>query len=221
MSKKVKKTIGTSKPNDIEELEFVTSVNMRYYKSDGNKPKRVYHGVYASQVYGTMFAIYGYFRSPKNQPKNCCLVSGVNLRLLNYKGVVNIGFPDTKGDAITNGDDIIIDFNIQGLRTNDEMEITFSHPIEFRKPGRKRIIFNRKLIPLPHFEVDQKNQDNLSKLKRPRPSSVPATPCFDTEFHYRDGVDYYDAIIRDGMAGVVREAFSFRCVQSNVDLVYY
>ncbi len=209
---------------NVENLDFVTCVNLNHISTpnpDGKQPPRiVYHGIYASQLYGTLFAIYGKFLLDDAKVPN--VVRGIHLKLLNYKGVLNLGFPkkSTEVDLIASKN--VIDFDVQAAVQNYEMEVKFSKLLEVPKSEFVRLTFNRNLLALKDFEPDFNNQSNLGELKKPRKSPIPVAPYFDTEFQYRDGIDHYDQIVRDGMeAKKSIEVFSFRCVQSIVNVVYY
>jgi hypothetical protein len=222
-------------PIDLAEADLVTCVDLKNtdLKDPSDRtaqPKEVFHGIYASQLLGTLFGIYGKFYTDDQKKKGCCLVKGVYLKLINYKGIINIGFTTPKMTIKLT--DNVINFNVQGLKNISEMEIIFDEPIEVERGSFKRITFNRIAMALPGFEPDLSSQSSINKLSVPKTSAVPNMPYFDTEFHYRDGIDYYDQVLRPGMYGykaptigtassTQQEIFSLRCIQSNVNLVYY
>lgn len=224
---------------DLNNCDFIEVTD-----NQGKKTKKeVYQAIFASQVYGTFFVIYGKFLTDKTSKAGCCFVRGVKMKLVNYKGLINMGFTKRKIttntlSAAANGKKskgsknlqvtkaIKVEFEVRGFNTNYEMEIEFTKPIDVSEGTFKEIEFQKKLIALSKsFAIQPDSQDTISNaLKKPLLQSIPNEPFFDTEFHERDGVDYYDNILHPGMDGYRefgKEAFTIRCITSKVNMVYY
>ncbi len=205
----------------IHDLDLIASVDLSY---QGKKKKPVYHFVYASQLYGTIFAIYAKFEGAKMEKKEAFRIEKVLLRLVNYKGVINIGF-SKKDQIVRKPDDDGIDnlyFVLQGACINSEKKYIFTKPIEVEKNKPFPIIFNRLLRPLQKFErylVSRKGDPVSSKIV----TEPPITELFDIEFNDRDGIDFYNRELKPGM--ISSDEFEMlnpggRCQTGNVSLIY-
>lgn len=169
----------------IQNLELITSVDLAY-KSVNESP--VYHFVYASQLYGTLFAVYANFSGSNNG--SSFAVNTITLRLLNYKGVINIGFT---GDVHVQNN--TIDFGVIGASTNEELVVNLPTPMLVAQGGQSPLTFNRILHPLAGFNAFQSNP--VGALQ----NAPPTTTLFDSEFYERDGVDFFKSEVREGMLG--------------------
>lgn len=193
----------------IQDLELITSVDLAY-KSLDERP--VYHFVYASQLYGTLFAVYGSFSGQDNG--SSFTVNSVTLRLINYKGVINIGFhgqPQFQKDNIN--------FGVIALSNNEEVVVPILPAINVAKGGQVPLTFSRILHPLNAFSAHQTSP--AGQLS----SAPPTTPVFDSEFYERDGVDFFKSELREGMHGFPSQPSGQRmsivgprCRQGNVSL---
>ncbi len=224
---------------DLNNCDFIEVTDKQGKKTK----KEVYQAIFASQVYGTFFVIYGKFLTDKTSKAGCCLVNGVKMKLVNYKGLMNMGFtkkriivdplppPDngkkSKGTKSLKGTDTPkVEFEVRGFNNNYEMDIEFTKPIDVSEGKFKEMIFQKKLIALSKsFAIQPGSQLKITdKFKSPQSKPIPDEPFFDTEFHERDGVDYYDNILHLGMDGyseIGTEAFTIRCITSKVNMVYY
>ena len=219
---------------DWNKKDLVTCVELNYTKPDADAQNDsnvaldgVYHFIYGSQLYGTLFGVYGKFTYDISKDKSVCYVNGVDLQLLNYEGVMNIGFcamsaNDIPGDA---NEKRHYYFGVKGTSLDHSIYVTFPDPIKLDNGIHTRIKFCRVLYPLDGFDTKPKTSTNLQL------GEIPNSECFDTEFHYRSGIDYYNNVLRPGMAGYkVRKSsresirtnilVSVRCHESNVNLLY-
>lgn len=155
------------------DLNFATSITCN------ESAKNVWQAVYTSQLYGTFFVVYAKFSadSKKRHIKN------IRLRLVNYKGPINIGIYEAEFDSnrkkvklreTPNSSEkeinvVSLKLKLQGLNdvtiVNDPVSIDCS--LETDKVYYFEV--NRKLIPL----------DDMNPFKG---------NVFDTEFYYRDGL---------------------------------
>lgn len=223
MSKRTKsKSRGDSQAISFYEQDLVTCVHLNHKSSVVEKKKKdVYHGIYASQLYGTLFAIYGSFDISEEKNK-CCHVKKISLKLLNYKGLFNIGFHQNSIKVDVTDKKNVIEIPLQALSKKYEMEILIKQPIRVEIQDFKRVVFRRFLYPIEEFGVDMGSQEKIANLKKLKSASIPNQPFFDTEFNYRDGVDYYDQLLHPGMAGSKSYGvFSERCLESNVNIAYF
>jgi len=227
--------LANGSPIDWTTTDLITCVELNYKKPDaaaqadaepdGVVLKDVYHFLYASQLYGTLFGVYGKFSFSENDLK----VTGVDLQLLNYSGVMNIGFCGVMPDDIP--DDIAgkppkehIYFGVKGdsplrsiyVEIRDHVSGA-SDSIQMVKGVHQRIKFCRLLYPLNGFNMDPGYGTDLTL-----PVPIPNSQFFDSEFHYRSGTDFYNSAVRPGMQGYKPITLvSVRCIQSNVNLIYY
>jgi hypothetical protein len=188
-----------------------------------------YHFIYGSTLYGTPFGVYGQFDSVAKDGGAALQVTGLTMRILNYQGVLNIGFTDEappvyikveKDEKVV---DRIIRFGVQGAsgKENTFIDLTPSQLI-VKKGERVRLTFERLLIPLAGFTAL-----GDTRVQLPAPKQTDA--LFDTEFRYRNGIDHSPQIIRDGMKqpdpvtvdNMAGGSPQFRCLTSTVNLLYW
>lgn len=197
---------------DFNQIKLATTVDLNY-EFDGNKP--VYHLIYASQLYGSVFAIYGRFEGNKNE--NSYSVTKITLALLNYKGIINIGFTenDFRWENIQGEDNFF--FGVRGTSIKVDHPVLIENPLVVRKGIALPLILNRTIYPLPGFE------DYLNEGPGQQTVVPPILPFFDTEFNDRDGLDFYNQDLKPGMLGYDGSyslIASPRCIQSNLRLIY-
>lgn len=204
--------------DNLKKLEFVTSVDLNYSKKEQSD---VYHFIYASQLYGTLFAIYGRFLpdSDKSITANNFPLKSISLKLVNYKGCINIGF--TGHAPEWNESKKTIDFRIRGTSTIVDKDFVFDNTINVSKGTRFSIIFNRILHPLPNFEdfLEHRNP-NEDAVVTQLSEEPPIAPLFDSEFNDRDGVDFYNSDLKPGMLNPFPPLVGHRCITSNVNLFF-
>ncbi|RIV72105.1 hypothetical protein [Flagellimonas aequoris] len=207
----------------FEKKHLVTSVDLGYFE---NEEKPVYHFIYGSQLYETLFGVFAKFQLETVNEGESYLLKKLTILLMNYQGTINLGFTSHKLHFDGNHN---VYFAVRGGRKRFKKDLNFEKPIELKKGERFPLIFNRILYPLPgfSFDIDERNsRDNSKPLK----VKIPRTRIFDTEFQYRNGVDYYDKELRPGMLGFngismesLKNSHPFpspRCHQSNVSLKF-
>lgn len=144
-----------------------------------------YQAIYSSQVYGTFFVVYGKFMI--REEEGLYLLEGANLRVVNYKGLINVGITKAKlqiqldmatGENI--GGRLIIE--IQGVPQNDpattdvDVEINgVNNVIPFPK-ATSYLWVDRRMKRLHDRTGMSQDAENLLKN------------IFDEEFYYREGV---------------------------------
>lgn len=155
-----------------------------------SKDNERYQAIYASQSYGTFYGIYGKFTvddvySDKESVPTSKLLKQIDLKLINYKGVLNICLEkDSKLDSETNFDDkngLILTVKIKGATdssANDTDHLTFDPPIPIEHDSYFVVI--RELLNLHGQSGDEFNDD---EILRPFVNGI-----FDTEFYERQGV---------------------------------
>ncbi|WP_405411727.1 hypothetical protein [Maribacter sp. Asnod1-A12] len=218
--------------------EIMTSVDLTH------NPTEAYHFLYASQLYNTLFAVYGKFNyKEKSSSENQTItIDNIDFKLINYKGNVNIGFSDTMKDnkvyntlhlpsnSINLGSDAIY-FEVQALTGKLEATVKLFEPIVIRKGDNHNLKFNRLLVPIDGLRFDSNNKDY--SLQDPKGNCYDEREgVFDSEFKYRDGLTYFDKQPQQGVYSnpltldilkseeLNSNIASPRCHQSNVYLVY-
>ena len=204
--------ITPSHPIDWTTTTFITTVDL---KNAGNS----YHFLYASQLYGTFFSIFGKF----DFDPNTLLVRSIDLQLLNYKGVVNIGFCAMESSDIPpNPSKEDLYYGVQGGNTDTYIKADFRSPIQLTKGTPTPVTFHRVLYALNNY-----NRNPGGKPSDPM-GVPPMEPYFDTEFHYRSGIDFFNRELRYGMNGGPKapkilesdKALNPRCTHSTVNLLH-
>lgn len=145
--------------------------------------------LFGSQSYGTNYFIYGHFKLSESD-ENGCTITGVKMMILNYKGLLDIGFSKNPAHKTTanlveiDGALPMVDVRItlQGAVSNDtkpDIDVDFETPIVLK--GKTNLRVSRTLIPLAG-KIDM----------HPITNGV-----FDNEFYYRDGWEYAKRQVRD------------------------
>jgi hypothetical protein len=218
----------------FKDLELVTAVdlNLKEMKVD-NITKPVYHFIYASQLYGTLFSIYAKFDGSPIDAGKFFEINKISLKLLNYKGCINIGFTSHELQLDEKRENLF--FQVRGTSTliQKELDLKKTSPNKpFTVPKEVlpyRLVFNRILHPLPDFDgyLDEREENVSSQLS----IEPPPSPLFDIEFNDRDGVDLYNHHLKPGMlryvgkkegdtSKEVQVAAGIRCNSSNVNLYF-
>lgn len=210
--------------NTVTNMDLVTCLDL---SNAGPEEKPVYQFVYGSELYQTLFGIFARFKVTES-PKGYYNLNELSLVLLNYQGIINLGFKGAlthKIESNADGEDChFIDFGVQGCSTKLDhwMRFVETDPVVVKKGDRFRITFRRELHPLPGFEFDVNARTNPTQALG---SEVPALTLFDTEFQARNGTAYYDQPLRPGMHGAPKPPAGYkfpspRCYQSDVNLYY-
>ena len=217
----------TGNGNGSSERDYIVSVDLGY---NGTSGQRVHHFLYASQVYDTMFGIFGIFDG--KEIDGAFVIEKISLELVNYRGLINVGFTE---DPLTYGkapeqlskqpfQENSLYFFVQGTSLITNKDLGLNDPIKVSKGQRQSLTFNRMLCPLP---------ETLAPLGDGPGSKTPHGNIFDSEFYYRNGVDFYRESPRPGQFNPKAQAGngegnlnpvampSLRCHQSNINLVYY
>lgn len=216
---------------DLKDLDLVTSVELTNVQSTqlrkGGKKKECYHFLYGSQLYGTLFGVFGRFKT-KPVGTDSLEVQSLSLYLFNYQGLLNIGFAnrnpifqerDPNPDPELHNQKTITIY-VRGGSRKLEKTLKFK-PGELIVPkgGRTRVIMNRLLFPLLGYGVGKNPY-------LPLPSPNPKDVLFDTEFQYRNGIAHNWQVIRPGMADKEDELMTnlkfpaSRCLHANINLLY-
>ena len=153
--------------------------------------------MYGSELYGTAFGIYGRFKGTESPDGSRYQITALAMQLVNYRGVINIGF--AKNDVIykSNGGKNLMICYVQGTIPVFEKEYKFDTAVTIEKGKPFPLTFERKLLPLPGFDQTFGAADLNGKFDQ----STPQGQYFDTEFYYRNGVDFYRRSLKPGLAG--------------------
>ncbi len=145
-----------------------------------------YQAIYASQLYGTFFMIYANFTCGKEDKGKGHLLKEIELKIINYKGLLNLGIakskfkPKTKRQRVRkpNGQNVVvptpfggtINVRVRVLHDSNPNDLTIKN-INHYCPKNSFIEVNRS--------VQRINPD----ITKPVTNNV-----FDEEFYYREGV---------------------------------
>jgi hypothetical protein len=188
-----------------ESLDLATTVMLEHPKGPNPKKKNLYHALYASQLYGSFFSIFGRFES-KAIDDDTLELESVNLILFNYKGLLNMGFFENKDSGFWEEPgqpnapvekSIIVALQGGSGCVEKRLPIPQSKLIVKRNTPT-RLILRRKLHPLKNFAAMPANASATTSVGTPPDQK---TELFDTEFHYRDGINHYYEEVREGMVG--------------------
>ena len=162
--------------------------------------KHLWQSIFASQAYGTFFAVYINLVSTKKSSLKNIQLRSARFQLFNYKGPINLGI-----DKVTikvEPSKGIIDFNIfvQALNKKTRSKKINLKKFDFSKANGLAITVNRKITPL----------SNKSHIKN---------GVFDSEYYYRDSIlkpykykkdflNYKDGIGRDDSENSKKEFYN-------------
>jgi len=132
--------------------------------SDSHKERN--QMIYASQLYGTFFAIYAYFEAESTNNPLHKKINRIQFNIINYKGPLDIGISEIKYYVNNRSFEIKVRALIDPLTQH---EIVFSNGLLVKK--EEEILFLRNLEPLSSKSGD-KNKYHV----------------FDSEFYARDGI---------------------------------
>lgn len=134
--------------------------------------KEYYQAIYTSQSYGTFYVVYAEFTTEEDNDNY--YVKNINLKLVNYKGLINLGIADATFKPILDKDSVsrgaLISLSVKAFE-NDNFTISncdVKHP--FPKKNAQLLV-NRNLVAM---HADKSPLEN---------------GLFDEEFYYRDGID--------------------------------
>lgn len=207
----------------LDQIELITSVDLNYRQGNSGKP--VYHSVYGSSVYDSLFGIFAKFDGA--QAGNAFEVTKIHFKIVNYSGNFTIGFHSAPE---INDDNSVVTLNIRGMSVDDEEELSPKNKLTIQKGVPYRIVFERLLHPLlpSKFPTRKPGEDISQRIQ----GEVPHEPVFDSEFYHRNGVDYYHRELRPGHVGHKETGTgnnkstsgilwpSPRCTQSDVNLIF-
>mgnify|MGYP001159516501 FL=1 len=133
--------------------------------------------IYASQSYGTFYAIYANIKTSAASTGER-QIDEIKLRILNYKGVINLSLEKAEYNASTG----TIDLFVKALG-NTSKEILCKKLNKLRKKDQEKLVFVRHLIHLPNahnngiFEVEKYYRDGTYTEERPDyDSASPVAP---------------------------------------------
>ena len=170
-------------------MKLINHINF----STKHQPQDYYQSIYSSQSYGTFFIVYANFKTTEDE--NNYYVKEIKLKIINYKGLINIGIENASFIKEFDADDISLGGTLKiTLKALDKDEADV-HCCDENHPFPKN---NSYLF------VDRK----LSKM---HPQGVNfENGIFDEEFFYRDGIN-------EDSQGNVNIASQERQIEVNID----
>lgn len=204
---------------------FITTLDLKnlVIQNGPDKGELVEHFIYASSIYGTTFGVFCKIEGEELN-KDSFKINTLLLRIINYVGVINIGFLNNEVGQSHSAYDRkreTVSFAVQGANSCDELSIDLkSEKVIVTSIVPVTLTFERTLHPLKDFVA--LNKDVPSRTEQSA-YPVPKKDLFDTEFNYRNGVDLYYQLLRPGMLGFesTRQPLpSPRCHQSFVRFIF-
>jgi hypothetical protein len=193
--------------------QFITTIDL-------SKPfdENVYQFIYGSQLYGTLFAVYGLFDCTSFADSST-KINRIRFKLINYRGCVNIGVDHIEELILREGKEKEENFLLPVIKIFVKPLTPSSKSIDYvikdkdlRVSNDQIFIFQRLAMPFDE-RITQTNTGGKSQKKI----------FFDTEFNYRDG--YYETFepkrpghvdADEDMLGDPRPFPSPRCIQAIV-----
>lgn len=146
-------------------------INHLCFKPEICKPD-YYQAIYTSQSYGTFYVVYAEFTTKEDNDNY--YVQNINLKLVNYKGLINLGIADATFKPVLDKDGFskgaLINLSIKAFEKDS---ITISN-CDAKHPFSKKdaqLLVNRNLVAMHAGKSPLENG------------------LFDEEFYYRDGID--------------------------------
>jgi hypothetical protein len=136
----------TMKSPITKSSNLITSLELN---NTGTAEDPVFQFVYATQVYGTLFGMYAKFKIADLGDK--CRLEEMTLEILNYQGVINIGFSPHDVLIDKTPEEIGIYFGVMGASLDYEKIVPITKELTVDKGGRLQVNFYRILHPLADF----------------------------------------------------------------------
>ncbi|RXG14222.1 hypothetical protein DSM03_101339 [Leeuwenhoekiella aestuarii] len=134
--------------------------------------------IYASQLYGTFFAVYAKISSSRTESdKTGRQIDEITFRVVNYKGIIDIGLEKAEYNISTKE----IDLFVKALG-NTSKEIKCKNLNKLRKEKEDILVFRRQIEYLPNrnnsgvFEIEKYYRDGTFTQERPDYESHPIAP---------------------------------------------
>jgi hypothetical protein len=149
---------------------ILENISTSIFLGDGCEKENQF--VYASQLYGTFFAVYGVFKTSKVTDDKR-KIDNIILNIINYKGFVNVGLVKADFDKNNN----TIELHVRGMvDPKNHIQVNFQG-------------VNVELERGEEFKL-YRHLDRLSAAK----ADVDKDYVFDGEFYNRDGLTMYPRI---------------------------
>ncbi len=151
-------------------MELINNINL------SNSNESAYQSIYSSQLYGTFFMIYAIFET--RPCINGYEISSIKLRLMNYKGLINLGISRARFFTEENKENShhgILKIEVEAMCPNNNIDF----PVAMRR--------NCQCSIDDYIYVDR----SVKKLPAALHNNV-----FDEEFLYREGFEYKDGQFR-------------------------
>ena len=141
-------------------MNLVSTVNLSNEKD--------YQSIYSTQIYGTFFAIYAKF-TLSDTDKDYYTLEKIDLVLVNYKGLINIGLTECEYKYNEDSKSAILKVEVRALHKNKKLEVDCGNK-KFKRDGTSVLDVDRRVLPMK----GGKTMEN---------------EVFDEEFYYREGVE--------------------------------
>lgn len=124
--------------------------------------------IYSTQLYGTFFGIFAKFDCDGDKSPEDYIFNDINLELINYKGICDIGITKAELKPIKDKSRFILKIEVQAMNGTTNCSVNCKN-IKISKNGA-RILMDRRVKKI-HLD-ESAHKDCL----------------FDTEFFYREGI---------------------------------
>ena len=181
-------------------MENSESINSQFVNTISLRDNDNFQQIYASQLYGTHFCVYGKFHA--NFVSDKVLLDRVDLKLINYKGLYDIGIVEDKtkafqGTIIDFEDAIGVDLCVRGLVDNPKPYITINFD-DYDITKIKNFDVFRTLLPLHDLnasgeKIALKNGLFDSEFFLRDGLAVPATRMTEPRTHHKSGFRCYSS----------------------------
>ncbi|WP_394747128.1 hypothetical protein [Spongiimicrobium salis] len=133
-----------------------------------------FQAIYASQLYGTFFMIFARFTANSRKAKGGYTFRKIELRLFNYKGLINIGLKRARYVIIKNSKSEVI-----GGKIIVEVE------------GNSNKFYLKRVSDVygKHCQISNKIEVDRRLARLHSTSPLIRHKVFDNEFYYREGVE--------------------------------
>lgn len=139
---------------------LIGNLNLNHGSNEGQS-------LYHSQLYGTFFGVYAFIESKDAGDKK--VITSMNLQVINYKGVLNIGIEEAKYNEKSKNVDIVM-----RAMSNKTGNIPVKGIEKLLVTNGQRLLVKRYLRPI-HSDH---SSDEIAL----------SNGVFDSEFHYREGI---------------------------------
>lgn len=149
--------------------------------------------IYGSQLYGTIFGVFCKFtvKFPDTNQKDECIISKIDVNILNYKGILDLGIYEKPTLEVKD-----YDFGDE-TKKSLVMHITLQAIVAGRSKYEQSSVLEQELkVNKDHLFIVERDLIKLNKFND-NPNDPIVKGVFEEEFYFRDGIRFIKREVTD------------------------